>query len=337
MEKNKPVQVQDPAAADGGEEMRDAVTSDRGRNADRRDARSRARKLRRLLAELEIEPELAEQIVSDLSSLLPPQHRMSRDKDVAARLKALLERDAKAPHALLMRQSGAEIDVSSEGAIRSTEKLSELVQEGDERLLQSYVANERLRAVLACQIAEHDAARNVLVAELARRYTVNEQWRYKLPKFMMPLVAVMLKAGVRRDDLRLGNTLLGAVIDLVAQGYQAEGIAKIDLIQAAQNAEQLFESFEAEEVHGQQSGAVYSGKAEHFSVAEQRLSPVNFERRKASRSDPENAEKERAFRATTLLTQAAGGLDEFGRPVFQSLEDFYEGVKYLKEQNALEH
>ena len=80
-----------------------------------------------------------------------------------------------------------------------------------------------------------------------------------------------------------------------------------------------------------------SGKPEHFSVAEERLSPVNFERMKASRRDPENAEKERAFRATALLTQAAGGLDDFGRPVFQSLEDFHEGVKYLKEQNALEH
>ena len=337
VEEDKPLQVQDPAAADGGEEMQDAVSSGHARNADRRDARSRASKLRRFLSELEIEPELAEQIVSDLSSLLPPQHRMSRDKDVAARLKALLERDAKAPHALLMRQSGAEIDVSSEGTIRSTEKLSELVQEGDERLLQSYVANERLRAVLACQIAEHDAARNVLVAELARRYTVNEQWRYKLPKFMMPLVAVMLKAGIRRDDLRLGNTLLGAVIDLVAQGYQAEGIAKIDLIQAAQNAEQMFESFEVEEMHEQQSATANGRAAEPFRVAEERLSPVKYEREKDSRKDPENAEKRRAFEEASLLYRAAGGLDEFGRPVFQNIEDFYEGVKHLKEQNALEH
>lgn len=334
MEQDKPAQDQGPGVADGGEEIKDAASSDADRNADRRDARSRARRLKRLMDEFEIEPALADEIVSDLSSLLPPQHRMSRDKDVAVRLKALLERDTKAPPSLLIRHSSAEIDVGSEGTIRSTEKLSELVQDGDERLLQSYVANERVRSVLACQIAEHDAARNVLVAELARRYTVSEQWRYKLPKFMMPLIAVMLKASVKRDDLRLGNTLLGSIIDLVAQHCQTKGIAKIELTEAAEKAEEMLGSFVPEEIEGQRTNAAESRECEPFLVAEERLRPVKNKRHGAWLRDKENAEATRIFEETRLLYLAAGGLDEFGRPVFESLEEFHKGVIYLKE-NAI--
>lgn len=305
------------------------------RNADRRDARSRARRLRRLLDEFEVEPALADEIVSDLSSLIPPQHRMSRDTDIAVRLKSLLERDQKAAPSLLMRHSGAEIDVASEGTVRSTEKLTNLVLDGDERVLQSYVANERLRAVLASQIAEHDATRHILVAELARRYTVNEQWRYKLPKFMMPMIAVMLKAGVKRDDLRLGKTLLGEIIDLVTKRYGPAGVAKGELLDAAEKAEEMFSNFMPVEAENLQSEAVTSEEAERFEVAQERLNADLDPKRKAWWADQENAEIERALKPVSLLSQAAGGLDQFGRPIFKSLEDFYGGVKYLREQNAI--
>ena len=293
------------------------------RNADRRDARSRARRLKRLLDDLEVEPKLADEIVSDLSSLLPPQHRMSRDEDVTVRLKALLERDAKSPPDPLMRHSGAEIDVSSEGTIRSTEKLSELVQDGDERLLQSYVANQRIRSVLAGQIAEHDVLRNVLVAELARRYTVNEQWRYKLPKFMMPLIAVMLKAGVRRDDLRLGNTLLGAIIDLLSERFKTRGVTRDGLFAAAENASSQFESFDPE-----------AAMVEPFEVAEERLSPLYRQLQKEWRQK-KDAPSEAKLRPAQDLTIAGGGLDEHGRPVFKNLDDFGEALNYLREQRRL--
>ena len=194
-------------------------TGTQDRNADRRDARSRARLLKQLFDDLDVDPSLAAEIIRDLSSLLPPQHRMSRAEDVEKRLTELLERDSKAPSELRAGSTGIELDVASETAARSQQRLAQFVADSDEKVLQAYVANERLRGVLSRQVAEHDAVRGALVAELARRYTLAEQWRYKIPKAMMPLIAVLLEARVGRDDLRPGNTLLGAVIDLVADPF----------------------------------------------------------------------------------------------------------------------
>lgn len=196
------------------------------RDADHRDARSRARLLKRLFDDLEVDPPLAAQVIKDLSSLLPPQNRMSCATDVEKRLTELLERDTKAPSELRAGSTGVELDVSSETASRSQGKLAKFVSDGDERVLQAYVANERLRGVLMRQVAEHDAVRGALVAELARRYTLAEQWRYKIPKAMIPLIAVLLKASVGHDDLRPGKALLGSVIDIVADRFQSRGVIR---------------------------------------------------------------------------------------------------------------
>lgn len=299
------------------------VTSTLDRNADRRDARSRSRLLRRLFDDLDVDPSLAAQIIKDLSSLLPPQHRMSQADDVERRLKELLERDTKAPPELLAGSTGAQLDVSSETTGRSQKRLDQFASDSDEKVLQAYVANERLRGVVTRQVAEHDAVRGALVAELSRRYTLAEQWRYKIPKAMMPLIAVLLKASVGRDDLRPGKTLLGSVIDIVAERFQSHGVTRDELVEVAGNAASQFESFDPD-----------AGGVERFEVAEERLSTIHrqLETEWRQKKDEQSAAK---FRPARDLKIAGGGLDEHGRPVFRDVKDFGEALDYLREQKLL--
>lgn len=195
--------------------------NDPDRSADRREARSLTRALDDAFQQLGIDAELAADIRDDLASLIPSMHQLSSHTDVERRLLALLERDQKGRPDLLLGSTGAELDVEFEGAVRSNERLTKLF-DTDEKLLQAFVANERLRSLRTRQLSDHDGLRSILVAELARRYTLTEQWRYKTPKFMDAVIAALQVADVNRDDLRPGkSSLLAQIIDTVA-AYQAD-------------------------------------------------------------------------------------------------------------------
>lgn len=298
------------------------------RNADRRDARSRANRLAQLFNQLNVDDALAQQIVADLSSLLPPQHRISHADDVTSRLKALIERDSKAPAGLGLGRTGVELNIESNGTVRSQEKLDELLENGDERLLQAFVANERLRGVLATQVAEHEAMRNALVGELARRYTVLEQWRYKLPKSFMPLIAVLLKAKVKRDELRLGETLLNDIIDVVATRSECPETARDELLGAAQNAVDQFAQFDPDGDENNRAVGQQELAQEPFEVAEDRLRVLHQRLHSQWRRNEDEVSKNE-FRPVRWLKNAAGGLDEYDRPVFKNVEDFEAAVRYI--------
>ncbi|WP_422358194.1 hypothetical protein [Qipengyuania flava] len=305
------------------------------KNADRRDARSRAQRLKKLLELLDVQGPVAEEIVADLQSLLPPQHRMSSDEDVVERLKSLLLRDSKSPLGTALSHSGAKLDIASDSTVRSQDRLDDILAEGDERLLQAYVANERLRGVLATQVGEHEAMRKALIAELARRYTVLEQWRYKLPKYLMPVIAVLLKAKVKRDDLRLGKTLLSDIIDLVVAHSKQREVSRESLVEAARLAEAQFDSLINEGAQTDDCNGTKEVSPEPFEAAESRLKPFHDNLRTAwHRSKDEHTEAK--LRPYSWLSQAGAGLDAFGRPVFRDAEDFEAAIRYLVEQNRAE-
>lgn len=313
-------------------------SSDEDRNADRRDARSRSRILRRLFDELGISPPLAEEITADLASLLPPKHRMSQSGDVADRLKSLLERDAKAPPTALMSSTGVELDVASEGTIRSIDRLAEFVKDGDEKLLQAYVGNERLRGVLAAQLAEQDAVRRVLIAELARRYTLTEQWRYKIPKALMPVIAVFITSGVRRDKMRPGSPLLKEVIDLVSRYSPVGKTTPEALDEAARNAEQQFDNWLPDEINEGADDPETPQVLEDIYAAQHRLNQVVNPLRIAFRQCVDEAAKsvtKKRLDEANLLVQMGAGLDVFGRPVFESIDEFIDALDYIKKKGLL--
>ncbi|MBA3863600.1 MAG: hypothetical protein C0517_06625, partial [Erythrobacter sp.] len=303
---------------------RDASDQDQ-RNADKRDGRSRAAFLKHMFDELDVEQYLAEQITKDLAGLLPPKHRMSRAEDVSERLKSLIQRDAKAPSEMRMSNTGVQLNVADENTVRSTELLAELTSTGDERILQAYVANERLRSVLATQVAEHDAARNALVAELARRYTLTEQWRYKLPKSLMPVIAVLLAAKISRDQMRPGSPLVNEIIDVVLQHCRDEKITVNSLAQAASNAEDQFASPIETEPTDQANPSVSGGESLSIDQAKRRLNDLHSRLASEWRRCEDatrKADLKAAMWPTSRLTQMSAGLDEHDRPIFESIEDF---------------
>lgn len=306
-------------------------TNDEDRNADRRDARSRKAILKRLLAEVSADPSFAEHVTNDLASLMPPRHRMSKDHDVTARLVALLERDAKAPLPLLMKKTTVQLDVTGDNATRSDDRLAVLIQ-SDEDLLRAYVANERLRGLAALQLAEHDTARRTLIAELARRYTLAEQWRYKLPKFLLPLIAVMNKAGVQRDDMRLGKTLLSKIIDVVAEHFARDGVTREDLREAATITGEQFDKQLREDLG--EIGSPYLENQQFENARELQVRLEEFVRtllksvQRWKAGARHEAHKELWWSAK-LLAMSGAGIDPHGRPVFKSIEAFWEGLEHL--------
>ena len=314
-----------------------AGTNDEFRNADRRDSRSRKAILERLFAELDVDALLAKHITDDLASLMPPRHRMSNDDDVTARLVALLERDAKAPLPLSMKKTMVQLDVVGDNATRSDAKLADLIQ-SDEGLLAAYVANERLRGLVALQLSEHDAARRTLTAELARRYTLTEQWRYKLPKFLLPLVAVMNRAGVQRDDMRLGNTLLAKIIDVVADHFARDGVSREELREAASITAEQFDEQLREDLGDIGSPYIEDRRFEDTQKLKTRLEEtVRTLLKPVQRSRP--GERHEAHKklwwSAKILEVSGAGIDAHGRPVFKSIEDFREALEYLIEKGFL--
>jgi len=134
---------------------------------------------------------------------------------------------------------------------------------------------------------------------------------------------MMLKAGVRRDDLRLGNTLLGAIIDHVTERFNARGVTREGLLEAAENASSQFVIFNPDDT-----------LVEPFEVAEERLSSLHRRLQKEWRQKKDDP-SEAKFRAAQDLKIAGGGLDEHGRPVFKNVDDFGEALDYLREQKRM--
>lgn len=324
--------------AEGSVNSKDESQEDR--NADRRDARSREKVIDRLLKELGVAPEMATAIKKDLSSLFPPQHRMSRAENVVERLTALIERDSKAPPRLLLSPTGAALDVESESTVRAHERLAKAF-ESDEDVLRAYVANERIRGVIAGELATHDAAGRVLIAELGRRYTLAEQWRYKLPKYYLPVVAVLLAADVKRDELRPGGALLSGIIKAVAEWKQPEGNARkeleIELAAAAKStAEQC--DLQLSEMDDQGDAGATGGPAvEPFDDAKRRLErKVNELRIATIRAEPVPAELDEDFRAHNLASTGGGGLNLDGQVVFETPREFLEAVRYIRDKGYMD-
>lgn len=314
--------------------------SSEDRNADRRDARSREKIIDRLLKELDVDSEMAMAIKKDLSSLFPPQHRMSRAKDVVERLTALVERDTKAPPRLLLSPTGATLDVESDSTVRAHERLAAAF-ETDEDVLRAYVANERIRGVIAGELATHDAAGRVLIAELGRRYTLAEQWRYKLPKYYLPVVAVLLAADLKRDELRPGGELLSGIIKAVAErktadGYAREGLEKA-LAAAAKSTAEQFDLHLSEKDPQGDAGTRGGSAAEPFDVAKKRLDfKTNELRRAKHQASPGSAELGEEFEAHLLAQMGGGGLNPNGQVVFETPREFLEAVRYLHDKGHID-
>src|SRR5690606_11957309 len=128
---------------------------------------------------------------------------------------------------------------------RDNRRLAVLL-DNEEGLFRALILNERVRAGLSRQVAEHDAAKRMLLAELVRRYTLSEQWRYLLPKYVLPVFSVLHEAKIRRDDLREGSKLLERIIDAVCD-FKGGAVTRETLVAAAKKTNEQFERILASE------------------------------------------------------------------------------------------
>lgn len=304
----------------------------------KRDKRSRTKMLKRLLDEFGIDEAMSADLVRHLNDLLPPQHRMSTGKDVADRLADMFESDNKAPVDLLFTTSGkTPLDVTdTERSIRDNSRLEKLLDD-EEGLYRALIANERVRAGLARWVAEHDAIRRIISTELERRHTLAEQWRYLLPKFVLPVFSVLHAAGATRDELRVGGPLLKSIVDLIV----AHRTGKVDaetLYAAAEQTEQQFEEILLNDLvaKGPDEGPVpESGVSspEKFGVAIERLRAGNVQDIKIE--DRMFLTSDMVKYHVRLMQDWSLGIDSQGRPVFRSIDHLTAVMRHLTQQHGL--
>lgn len=314
----------------------------------KREKRRRLRMLRGIFESLGIEDQDALALTRDLNDLLPPEHRMSTGRDLAERLEKVLAADNKAPPGLLFTISGVTpLDITdAERAFRSNSMLETLL-DNEEGLFRALILNERVHAGLSRQLAEHDAAKRMLLAELVRRYTLAEHWRYLLPKYVLPVFAVLHAAKIRRDDLRAGDTLLDPIIDAVC-AYKGDAVNREALVAAAQKTEEQFERILADATDADTDAVpqpqreskpecepfttASSRRQRAFRIAWGHLEPSPREAAELAKLTPEAAEERKAMLRT--LTDWEAGLDMHGRPVFASLDHFVEQTEVFREHYA---
>lgn len=304
----------------------------------KRDKRSRTKMLKRLLEEFGIDEAMSADLVRELNDLLPPQHRMSTGKDVADRLADMLESDNKAPADLLFTTSGkTPLDVTdTERSFRDNSRLEKLLDD-DEGLYRALIANERVRAGLARWIAEHDAIRRIISTELERRHTLAEQWRYLLPKFVLPVFSVLHAAGATRDELRVGGPLLKSIVDLIVV-HRAGKVDAETLYAAAERTEQQFEEILLNDLvaGGPKEGTEPEDRnhgSEKFEVAIERL-------QSADSQDIKN--DNRGFLTSDvveyiirIMQDWSLGVDSQGRPVFRSIDHLTAVIRHLNKDYGL--
>ena len=220
------------------------------------DAQRRDR--RRLMAELleasGITDEDALSIMMNVQALLPDQTRMTPLGSLAQRIEQAIK-DVNAAHpVLLFSKSGkAPLNLAdTERAFRGNAQLSKLM-DNEEGLLRALILNERVRSGIALKLAEHDAAKAMILTELARRDAVLEHWRYMLPKYMLPLYSMIDAADAERNNLRVGGDLFKRMLGVLIE-WSGGSVTREQLLEAAARTEDQFLSVLKEKAAQSASG-----------------------------------------------------------------------------------
>jgi hypothetical protein len=58
--------------------------------------------------------------------------------------------------------------------------------------------------------AQHDSLARMIMAEFVRRHHLQETWRHMVPKRFLPLIAALIAADVKCDDIKPNSALLNA-------------------------------------------------------------------------------------------------------------------------------
>ena len=295
----------------------------------RREKRRRQRMIESLADTYGLGDEEAIQTMLLIDDLLPETDRMSTAKHVGQRLEHAM-RGLKTHHPrLLFNREGKGLDMTDPSRyFYPTGAFAKLLDD-EEGILRAIVVNRRARAGAERMAREHDAVEELLLTEYVRRSTLVEQWRYLLPKYMLPIFSMMEAAGVKAKDARLDTALFNRIRDVIVE-WSGGMVSREDMMAAARRTEEEF--LHALKDDEDEAGAVKHPKESfdacrerlRFALAEARVDLEELDGLEVEEIDISEA-RTRVDRLVTAISIDAG-MDAMGRLVFPSVDTFMDVI-----------
>lgn len=295
----------------------------------RREKRRRQRMIESLADTYGLGDEEAIQTMLLIDDLLPETDRMSTAKHVGQRLEHAMK-GLKTHHPrLLFNREGKGLDMTDPSRyFYPTGAFAKLLDD-EEGILRAIVVNRRARAGAERMAREHDAVEELLLTEYVRRSTLVEQWRYLLPKYMLPIFSMMEAAGVKAKDARLDTALFNRIRDVIVE-WSGGMVSREDMMAAARRTEEEF--LHALKDDGDGSGAVKHPEESfdacrerlRFALAEARVDLEELDGLEVEEIDISEA-RTRVDRLVTAISIDAG-MDAMGRLVFPSVDTFMDVI-----------
>ena len=291
-------------------------------NDPRREKRRRTRMFERLSKAFGIDDRDVVKTMLLLDELQPDPGRMSTSEKVAERLKhASEEADRKWPKLLFRRSTRTPIDITkADNTFHNNADLEGLL-DNEETLLRALLVNDRMASGYRRFADEHEEMRALLLQEYVRRSALVEQWRYTLPKFMLPIFSMLFAAGARRPELREHAALFNRIRDTIHE-WSAGRVTKKELMAAARITEQEFID-KWGETNGDGEPLEPDGSRKSGSAIEAGDGMAQCRRRlqtelESAREDARNSARVMQLESAKRL---GGGIDSRGRLVLPSIED----------------
>jgi len=295
----------------------------------RREKRRRQRMIESLADTYGMADEEALATMMLIDDLLPEADRMSTAKHVGQRLEHAMK-GLKTHHPrLLFNRDGKGLDMTDPSRyFYPTGAFAKLLDD-EEGILRAIVVNRRARAGAERMAREHDAVEELLLTEYVRRSTLVEQWRYLLPKYMLPIFSMMEAAGVKAKEARLDTALFNRIRDVILE-WSGGMVSREDLMSAARRTEEEFLHVLKEDADG--SGA-RERSDDTFEACRERLGLALLEAREdlAGLDDIDADDmdmSEARVRVDRLMTAVSieAGMDRSGRLVFPSVDTFMDAI-----------
>ena len=323
----------------------------------RRDRYRRRRQLEAFLGELGITSELAVDALVDIDKLLPDPLGLSSSGSLEARISSAAN-DAEKFRSSIYQHSISRVGFDAlddiERRFRDNPAVGKMV-ESEESLLRAMMVNERVRGAYSVKLAEHDAARSFLIQELVRRRAMAENWRYRIPKYLLPVMTAFHLAEVSSRDFRPRSKLYNQLVDMLV-GFSRERHSALSdtapapltralVLDAMNQTEDQFTALLA--IEDDPFGALDNSGAEGSSEGSSERSPAPesmedmqtraaayvadlVEARAFGESDSEEANLPKDYmHVMTTMVSMGGGINHAGQLVFSSADAFCRGLLQL--------
>lgn len=201
-----------------------------------RERRARGGFIKQMCEHLGIDDEVAAALAEQVELLRPNAERMSTSEDVAERLLHAIEGPFGSRNKLIKpRGTASDCDLANADGKRDLTKspLGDILK-SEHDLLYALIINEQMKGCFEARAAQHDSLTRMLRAEFVRRHHLHETWRHMVPKRFLPLIAALIAADVKYDDIKANSALLNALLKAIADWYKDRNGKDVALKDAAE-------------------------------------------------------------------------------------------------------